>query len=108
MAVVEVGRDGDVAPGQPARVFVGETPIAIFAVDGELYAIGDTCTHEDFSLADGEVMDDCTVECALHGSRFDLRTGNALGLPATGSVGSYPVWVEDGIIKLEVPDDEVR
>jgi 3-phenylpropionate/trans-cinnamate dioxygenase ferredoxin component len=103
MAVVEVGSESDIQPGQSACVVVGDIPIAIFNVNGELFAIGDTCTHEDFSLSEGEVFDDATVECALHGSRFDLRTGDALTLPATGSAGTYEVWVEDGVIKLDVP-----
>jgi 3-phenylpropionate/trans-cinnamate dioxygenase ferredoxin subunit len=104
MAIVAVGNESDVQPGRPLRVVVGDTPIAIFDVHGELYAIGDTCTHEEFSLSDGEMVDDYTVECALHGAQFDVRTGEALCLPATGSAGSYPVWAEDGVIKLEVPD----
>lgn len=103
MAIVEVAPESDIQPGQSACVIVDDTPIAIFNVNGEFYAIGDTCTHEDFSLSEGEVFDDATVECALHGSRFDLRTGEALSLPATGSAGSYEIWVEDGVIKLEVP-----
>jgi len=103
MAIVEVGPESDIQPGQSACVVVDDIPIAIFNVNGEYYAIGDTCTHEDFSLSEGEVFDDATVECALHGSRFDLRTGEALSLPATGSAGSYQVWVEDGVIKVEVP-----
>ncbi len=104
MPVVAVGSEDDVAPDRPLRVVVDGTPIAIFTVNGELYAIGDTCTHEEFSLADGEMVGEYTVECALHGARFDIRTGQAISLPATGSAGSYPVWVEDGILKLEVPD----
>jgi 3-phenylpropionate/trans-cinnamate dioxygenase ferredoxin subunit len=103
MAIVEVGPESDIQPGQSACVVVDDIPIAIFNVNGEYYAIGDTCTHEDFSLSEGEVFDDATVECALHGSRFDLRTGEALSLPATGSAGSYQVWVEGGVIKVEVP-----
>ena len=103
MAIVEVGPESDIQPGQSACVVVDDIPIAIFNVNGEYYAIGDTCTHEDFSLSEGEVFDDATVECALHGSRFDLRTGEALSLPATGSAGNYQVWVEDGVIKVEVP-----
>jgi len=103
MAIVEVGPESDIQPGQSACVVVDDIPIAIFNVNGEYYAIGDICTHEDFSLSEGEVFDDATVECALHGSRFDLRTGEALSLPATGSAGSYQVWVEDGVIKVEVP-----
>jgi len=103
MAIVEVGPESDIQPGQSACVVVDDIPIAIFNVNGEYYAIGDTCTHEDFSLSEGEVFEDATVECALHGSRFDLRTGEALSLPATGCAGSYEIWVEDGVIKLEVP-----
>lgn len=103
MAIVEVGPEGDIQPGQSACVMVGDTPIAIFNINGEFYAIGDTCTHEEFSLSEGEVFEDATVECALHGARFDLRTGEALSLPATGSAGSYEVWIEDGTIKLDVP-----
>jgi nitrite reductase/ring-hydroxylating ferredoxin subunit len=104
MGVVVVGQEGDVAPGAALRVVVEGTPIAIFNANGELYAIGDTCTHEEFSLSDGELVDDYTVECALHGAQFDIRTGDALCLPATGNAGSYSVWVEDGAIKVEVPD----
>jgi len=103
MAIVEVGPESDIQPGQSACVVVDDIPIAIFNVNGEYYAIGDTCTHEDFSLSEGEVFDDATVECALHGSRFDLRTGEALSLPATGSAGAYEIWVEDGVIKLDMP-----
>lgn len=104
MGVVVVGQEGDVVPGAALRVVVEGTPIAIFNANGELYAIGDTCTHEEFSLSDGELVDDYTVECALHGAQFDIRTGDALCLPATGNAGSYSVWVEDGAIKVEVPD----
>jgi 3-phenylpropionate/trans-cinnamate dioxygenase ferredoxin subunit len=104
MAILDAGQEADVPPGHALQFYAGDTAIAIFNVDGELFAIGDTCTHEDFPLSEGDLGPNCTVECPLHGSRFDLRTGNALGLPATGSTGSYPVWVEDGVIKLEVPD----
>jgi 3-phenylpropionate/trans-cinnamate dioxygenase ferredoxin subunit len=105
MAIVDVAREEDIAPGGAVRVEVGGVPVALFNVDGELLAIGDTCSHEDYSLAEGEVGDDCAVECALHGARFDLRTGAALCLPATLPVDMFPVWVEDGVVKIEVPGD---
>jgi len=104
MAVVAVGREGDVQPDRPLRVVVNGVPIAIFSVHDELYAIGDTCTHEEYSLSDGEMVDDYVVECALHGAQFDVRTGEALCLPATEPTPSYPVWVEDGAIKVDVED----
>jgi nitrite reductase/ring-hydroxylating ferredoxin subunit len=103
MAVIEVGREEDVPPGHAIRVWVNDEPVGIYNVDGEFFAIGDVCTHEDFSLADGELIEGHTVECALHGSRFDLRTGVALSMPATGAVPTYEIWVEDGVLKLEAP-----
>ena len=104
-SVVEVCRVEDApAPGQALSVDVGDTPIAIFNVHGEYYAIGDTCTHEEFPLSEGDMADEYTVECALHGSQFDIRTGDALTLPATGNAGSYRVWVEDGALMIELPD----
>lgn len=106
MAIVDVAREEEITPGNALRVVVGETPIAIFNVHRELFAIGDTCSHEDFSLAEVEERGDCcTVECALHGARFDLRTGIALRLPAVLPVGAFSVWIEDGMIKLEVPEE---
>lgn len=104
MAVITVGHEDDVLPGGAFRVIAEGTPIAIFNVHGELYAIGDTCTHEEFSLSDGELVDDHTVECALHGAQFDIRTGAALSLPATLPTPTYPIWVEDGEIKIEIEE----
>lgn len=104
MAVVAVGRAEDVQPERPLRVVVNGDPIAIFNVHDELYAIGDTCTHEEFSLSDGEMVGDYVVECALHGAQFDVRTGAVVCLPATEPTPSYPVWVEDGVVKVEVED----
>ncbi len=77
------------------------------ACTDELFAIGDACSHEDYSLAEGEVDDGrdcCSVECVPHGARFDLRTGAALSLPAVRAVDSFPVWNADDIVKLEVPE----
>ena len=71
------------------------------SVHDELFAIGDTCTHEEFSLSDGEMVDEFTIECPLHGARYDVRSGRALCLPAVLATPSYPVWVEDGVIKLD-------
>ena len=67
-------------PGEAFRVEADE-PIAVFNVDGDFYAIDDTCTHQDASPADGW-LDGCTVECPLHASCFDLRTGKVSGPPA--------------------------
>ena len=78
------------------------TPICLARTLGEVFAVSDICSHADVSLSEGDV-EDGTVECWLHGSRFDLRTGAPTGLPATKPVATYPVVVEgdDVIIKTE-------
>ena len=78
-----------------------EPPIAVFNVGGEFYAIDDTCTHEEYSLADGYI-DGNIVECPLHMARFDICTGKALSLPATAHLGCYAVKVEDGLVYVEL------
>jgi len=73
-----------------------DPPVAIFHTDdGEVFAVDDTCTHANVSLSEGE-LDDHTLECWLHGSRFDIRTGDPSGPPATVPVNVYPVKVQDG------------
>ena len=84
------------------RVQVGEKALCVARSQGEVFAVSDVCTHADVSLSEGDV-EDGTVECWLHGSRFDLRTGRPTGLPATKPVRTYPVTVEgdDVLVKLE-------
>jgi nitrite reductase/ring-hydroxylating ferredoxin subunit len=87
-------------PGESARVTV-DVPIAVFNVDGEFYAIDDTCTHQDASLADGW-LEGCSVECPLHASCFDLRTGMPSGPPAKTPVRTHRVTVVDGTVYVQV------
>jgi 3-phenylpropionate/trans-cinnamate dioxygenase ferredoxin component len=76
------------------RVMVGGTAVAVVRDgDGAIHAIGDTCTHGDISLAEGFV-EDGTLECWAHGSKFDLRTGRPLTLPAYQPVPVFRVTVE--------------
>nr|WP_243788446.1 bifunctional 3-phenylpropionate/cinnamic acid dioxygenase ferredoxin subunit [Saccharopolyspora gloriosae] len=69
----------------------------MFNVDGELFAIDDTCTHQDASLSDG-FLEGCAVECPLHAACFDLRTGRPSGPPAKKPVRTHQVSVDDGLI----------
>ena len=85
----------DLAPGQCTEANVGGTPVAIYNVDGEFYALDDTCTHEKFPLTEGWIDGD-VVECALHMAKFCIRTGKALCLPANRNVASHAVEVVDG------------
>jgi 3-phenylpropionate/trans-cinnamate dioxygenase ferredoxin subunit len=73
----------------------------VHAEDGDFYAVSDVCTHGAVSLSDGEV-EGCTVECWLHGSRFDLRTGLPLSLPAVQPIAVYPVIVEGDAVLVDV------
>jgi 3-phenylpropionate/trans-cinnamate dioxygenase ferredoxin subunit len=78
-----------------------DPPVALWNVDGEFYATDDTCTHEKYSLADG-YLDGCQAECALHWAKFDVRTGEALSLPATEALRTYPVMVEDDSVFVDL------
>lgn len=85
----------DVAAGQARRFDVEGHRVALVRIGDDWYAIGDRCSHADFSLADGEVWADvCELECPKHGSTFSLRTGEPQSLPATQAVPVYEVSVE--------------
>jgi len=79
----------------------GQRVAVVRAEDGSLHAIDDTCSHAEVSLSEGEI-EDCTIECWLHGSRFDLRTGAPTGLPATRPIDVYPVTVQDDVVLVDV------
>ena len=74
-------------------VEVSGQPVCVVRTGGEVYALRDVCSHEEVPLSEGEIYDH-TVECWLHGSCFDLRTGQPTGLPATEPVPVYPVKIE--------------
>ena len=78
----------------------GETICLAHAEDGNFYALNDVCTHEDYSLSEGELwgMD---IECPKHGSRFNVQTGTVTGLPAVIPAQTYPVEVADGDVYIE-------
>lgn len=98
--MIFIGDLTDIPAGEAIRV-QAEVPIAVFNVDGELYAIDDTCTHQDASLADGW-LEGCTVECPLHAACFDLRTGLPTGPPAKVAVRTHRVVVSDGAVYVQV------
>jgi 3-phenylpropionate/trans-cinnamate dioxygenase ferredoxin subunit len=94
----------DLASGEVRRFEVDSARIALVRIGEEFFALGDRCSHEDYSLSDGEVWpDDCEIECPRHGSMFDLRTGEACSLPATKPVAKYEVEVVGGDVTVVVP-----
>jgi 3-phenylpropionate/trans-cinnamate dioxygenase ferredoxin component len=101
---VTLCRADDLASCSSKRFDVDGHRIAVIRIDDDFYAIGDTCTHADFSLSEGEL--DCeerTIECWKHGSLFDVGTGEALTLPATRPTPVYELVVADGDLRVVIP-----
>jgi 3-phenylpropionate/trans-cinnamate dioxygenase ferredoxin component len=92
---VRVCAVADVPDPGALRVEVDGTPMAIVRSEGEVYAINDVCSHAEVSLSEGEIYD-TTIECWLHGSCFDLKTGQPTGLPATRPVPVYQTKIDGG------------
>ena len=104
MARVRVASVAEVPVDSLKKVEAGHTPVCLaHAEDGNFYALNDICTHEEFSLCEGELwgMD---VECPQHGSRFNLVTGKVTGLPAVIPATTYPVTVEGQNVFVDVPE----
>jgi 3-phenylpropionate/trans-cinnamate dioxygenase ferredoxin subunit len=93
----------DLPPGAKRLVMHDDLEIGVVNCRGEIFAIEDRCSHDDGELIDGELDEaECAIECPRHGSRFDLRTGKPLNLPAYVPVDTFPVLVDDGVIRVEV------
>jgi 3-phenylpropionate/trans-cinnamate dioxygenase ferredoxin subunit len=98
---VKVLRTDEIGPGQARVLEVKGKQIAVFNIEGEFFAIDNMCTHEEASLAEGDVSGH-EVTCPLHGARFDVRTGEVLGPPAYDDVTSYPVRVTGADIEVDI------
>ena len=93
----------EIEPGTARRFVVADRKIAVVRLGDDVYAIGDVCSHENISLAEGEIhAGDKTIECWKHGSEFSLETGEALTLPATKAVPVYEVRVDGGDVVVVV------
>jgi 3-phenylpropionate/trans-cinnamate dioxygenase ferredoxin subunit len=98
----------DLDPGTAKRVVIGDVAVAVVRIDDDVYAIGDICSHAHVSLSEGEVWtDERELECPKHGSTFDLRTGEAVTLPATQPVPVFRTEVIDGTVTVHA-DQEHR
>jgi 3-phenylpropionate/trans-cinnamate dioxygenase ferredoxin subunit len=91
---VRVCAQSELLPGEFKVAWDGDTAIAVFNIDGELYAVEDVCTHDGGELAGGEIHGH-EVECPRHGARFDLRNGAAMCPPACEPIATFPVKVEN-------------
>jgi len=91
----------ELKPKTALRVELDEIDIAVVKVGNEIFAIEDVCSHAEIPLSEGEI-DGCTIECELHGSRFDLRTGKPTGPPATQPVATFDTSVIDGVVYAQL------
>jgi 3-phenylpropionate/trans-cinnamate dioxygenase ferredoxin subunit len=108
MAFERVCSPDEVSADEALAVTVGDLPVAIARDGDEFFAVEDLCSHAAVALSEGEVSVDsggeCQIECWLHGSRFDLRTGKPTGLPATEPVAVFPVEVRDDGVYVDVAE----
>ncbi len=94
----------DLASGEARRFDVAGRRVALVRIGDEFHAIDDECSHEDYSLSEGEVWpEECEIECPKHGSTFDLVTGEPCSLPATQPIAVYKVEVADGTVSVVLP-----
>lgn len=100
--MIAVCRLEDLPAGEAIRLDT-TPPVAVFNADGVLYAVDDTCTHQDASLSEGW-LEGCLVECPLHAATFDLRTGEPACLPARRPVRTHRVSVVDGTIHVHLAE----
>src|SRR5215217_8628051 len=101
--IIEICRRSELPPGHMRLVEWGDLEIGIFNCAGTIYAIEDRCSHDNGPLVEGDLDEErCAIECPRHGSLFDLKTGKPLTLPAYVPVDTFPVIVDDGVIKLQV------
>lgn len=96
----------DLRPGRPVKVQRGDVHVALFKIeggDGGLYAVEDVCTHDDGPLAEG-VVEGREIRCPRHGARFDLRSGDALSMPAVTPIRTFPVKTEGEDVLIRFPE----
>jgi 3-phenylpropionate/trans-cinnamate dioxygenase ferredoxin subunit len=102
---VEVAKAGELRPGTMKRIDIRGRRILLANVAGRLYAVDDTCTHEEASLSTGALKGEL-VKCPLHNSRFNVRTGEVLEEPAEEPLRTYPVREEGGRVFVGLPGTE--
>ncbi len=104
LTFLEIASETDLPNGERLFVEIEGLPIVVFNIAGQLFAIGDVCSHDNGPLGDG-MLDGHLVVCPRHGAEFDIRTGKAITLPAVVDIPAYPVRVADGKIEIGIPKE---
>ena len=103
MPEIDVCPVEELPPGEVKIVHAGLISLGVYNLDGEYYAIEDRCSHDDGPLCEGEFDEDTgVVICPRHGARIEICTGRPLSLPAVLPVETFPVRVEDGLVKVTI------
>jgi 3-phenylpropionate/trans-cinnamate dioxygenase ferredoxin component len=85
----------------PKRVKVNGDAVVLVKIQDEVFAVSGTCTHENAQLSGG-FIEDCSIECPRHGAQFDLKTGEALTLPAVKPLNTYPIRIEGSAVLIGI------
>jgi len=101
---VDIAPASELPNGERLFLEVGGRAIVIFNIAGQIFAIGDICTHDDGPLGDGD-LEGYNIVCPRHGAEFDVRTGKVMQMPAVVDVPAYPVKVVDGMIQVGLPKE---
>ena len=104
MKLLDIGVLDDFVDGQARQVRVDGRVLVVVRIDYDVYVLDDRCSHEEFSLAEGEVnVATREIECARHGAMFRLSDGEPMSVPATRPVAHYEVSTRDGRLEVTVP-----
>ncbi len=104
MSTVDIGSLDDFVSGEARQIRVNDRVLVVVRIESDVYVLDDRCSHEEFSLALGEVnTETCEIECARHGAMFSLKDGEPLSFPATRPVAHYDVRQVDGRVEVVVP-----
>jgi 3-phenylpropionate/trans-cinnamate dioxygenase ferredoxin subunit len=101
---VKIAPVSELPNGERLFVEVADRPLVIFNIAGQLFAIGDVCTHDDGPLGDG-LIEGFNIVCPRHGAEFDIRTGKVMQMPAVVDIPAYPVRVVEGMIQVGIPKE---
>lgn len=99
---VEIAPASELPNGERLFVEIADRSVVVLNIAGQLFAIGDVCTHDDGPVGDGD-LDGYNIICPRHGAEFDVRTGKVMKMPAVVDIPAYPVQVRDGNIYLGIP-----
>jgi len=101
---VEIAPADELPNGERLFVEIEGKPLVIFNIAGQFFSIGDVCSHDDGPVGEGDI-EGKNIVCPRHGAEFDIRTGQAVQLPAVVDIPAYPVRVVDGMIEVGIPKE---